>query len=198
MIEIREPRYKVGDKVYCKQYKSSATITGISDYSFTKDKYFHTVEWENGNYLDEISEDLLEPYIEKPKSVWYLKEGDTYYSIYGNGSVSSEKKWFDDEYENNYREIGNVFLTEEEAKYEIERRMIETEMLKLCGRRKFELGKANWYLEYRPMSEGIEAMWTTYEMRQGTIYYDSEEKAKKVVEIIGKDRIKKYIFGVEE
>lgn len=41
MIEIREPIYKAGDKVYCKQYKSSATITGISDYSFAKDKYFH-------------------------------------------------------------------------------------------------------------------------------------------------------------
>ena len=197
-MEIREPRYKVGDKVYCKQYKSSATITGISDYSFNKDKFFYNVEWQCDDYLDEIHEDLLEPYIEKPKSVWDLKEGDTYYSIYGNGNVSSEKKWFDDDYENNYREIGNVFLTEEEAKYEIGRRMIETEMLKLGGRRKFELGKANWYLEYRPMSEGIEAMLTTYEMRQGTIYYDSEEKAKKVVEIIGKDIIKKYLFGVEE
>ena len=126
-----------------------------------------------------------------------MKEGDTYYSIYGNGNVSSEKKWFDDEYENNYREIGNVFLTEEEAKYEIERRMIETEMLKLGGRRKAEQGKANWFLEYRPMSGGIEILWSSYEMRQGTIYFESEEKAKKVVEIIGKDIIKKYIFGVD-
>ncbi len=197
-MQIREPKFKFGDKVYCKQYKSSAIITGVSDYSFNTDKYFYNVEWEHDDYLDEIHEDLLEPYIEKPKSVWDLKEGDTYYSIYGNGNVSSEKKWFDDEYENNYREIGNVFLTREEAEFEVERRKIETEMIKLGGRRKFELGKANWYLEYRPMSEGIEAMWTTYEMRQGTIYYDSEEKAKKVVEIIGKGIIKKYIFGVEE
>jgi hypothetical protein len=197
-MQIREPKFKFGDKVYCKQYKSSAIITGVSDYSFNTDKYFYNVEWEHDDYLDEIHEDLLEPYIEKPKSVWDLKEGDTYYSIYGNGNVSSEKKWFDDEYENNYREIGNVFLTREEAEFEVERRKIETEMIKLGGRRKFELGKANWYLEYRPMSEGIEAMWTTYEMRQGTIYYDSEEKAKKVVEIIGKGIIKKYLFGVEE
>ena len=197
-MEIREPRYKVGDKVYCKQYESSATITGISDYSFNKDKYFYNVEWECDGYLDKIHEDLLEPYIEKPKSVWNLKEGDTYYSIYGNGNVSSEKKWFDDEYENNYREIGNVFLTEEEAKYDIERRKIEMEMLKLGGRRKAEQGKANWYLEYRPMSGGIEALWSSYEMDQGVIYFESEEKAKKAVETIGKERIKKYIFGVDE
>ena len=42
-MEIREPRYKIGDKVYCKQYESSAIITGVSDYSFNKDKYFYNV-----------------------------------------------------------------------------------------------------------------------------------------------------------
>lgn len=197
-MEIREPRYKVGDKVYCKQYKSSATITGIADYSFNKDKYFYNVEWECDDYLDEIHEDLLEPYIEKPNSVWNLKEGDTYYSIYGNGNVSSEKKWFDDDYENNYREIGNTFLTREEAEFEVERRKIETEMLRLGGKRKAEQGKVNWFLEYRPVSGRIETLWSSYEMDQGVIYFESEEKAKKAVETIGKDRIKKYIFGVEE
>ena len=197
-MEIREPRYKVGDKVYCKQYESSAIITGVSDYSFNKDKYFYNVEWEQDDYLDEIHEDLLEPYVEKPKSVWDLKEEDTYYSIYGNGNVSSEKKWFDDDYENNYREIGNVFLTREEAEFEVERRRIETKMIRLGGRRKTEQGKANWFFEYRPSSGGIEILWSSYEMDQGVIYFDSEEKAKEAVEIIGKDRIKKYIFGVEE
>lgn len=78
-MEIREPRYKVGDKVYCKQYESSAIITGVSDYSFNKDKYFYNIEWEHDDYLDEIQEDLLEPYIEKPKSVWDLKSGDKCY-----------------------------------------------------------------------------------------------------------------------
>lgn len=197
MIEIKEPRYKVGDKVYSKQFKSSAIITGVADYSFNKGKYFYNVEWECDGYLDEIHEDLLEPYIEKPKTVWDLKEGETYYSIYGNGNVSSEKKWFDDDYENNYREIGNTFLTREEAEFEVERRRIETKMIRLGGKRKTEQGKANWFLEYRPAYSGIEVLWSLYEMDQGVIYFESEEKAKKAVETIGKDRIKKYIFGVE-
>lgn len=195
-MEIREPRYKVGDKVYCKQYKSSATITGISDYSFDKDKFFYNVEWQCDDYLDEIHEDLLEPYIEKPKSVWDLKEGDTYYSIYGNGNVSSEKKWFDDDYENNYREIGNVFLTREEAEFEVERRRIETKMLRLGGRRKFNRGKDNYFIMYTR----IEAFgYVNYQSmhEQGVIYFDSELDAINAVKTIGKDRIKKYIFGVE-
>ena len=196
-MEIREPRYKVGDKVYCKQYKSSATITGVAYYSFNKDKYFYNVEWEHDGYLDEIHEDLLEPYIENPKSVWDLKEGDTYYSIYGNGNVSSEKKWFDDEYENNYREIGNVFLTREEAEFEVERRRIETKMLRLGGRRKFNRGKDNYFIMYTR----IEAFgYVNYQSmhEQGVIYFDSELDAINAVKTIGKDRIKKYIFGVEE
>ena len=197
-MQIREPRYKFGDKVYCKQYKSGAIITGVSDYSFNNDKYFYNVEWECDDYLDEIHEDLLEPYIEKPKSVWDLKEGDTYYSIYGNGNVSSEKKWFDDDYENNYREIGNVFLTREEAEFEVERRRIETKMIRLGGKRKPEQGKANWFFEYRPSSGGIEILWSSYETDQGVIYFDSEEKAKKALETIGEERFKKYIFGVDE
>ena len=196
-MEIREPRYKVGDKVYCKQYESSAIITGVSDYSFTKDKYFYNVEWEQDDYLGEIHEDLLEPYIEKPNSVWNLKEGDTYYSIYGNGNVSSEKKWFDDEYENNCREIGNVFLTKEEAEFEVERRRIETKMLRLGGRRKFNRGKDNYFIMYTR----IEAFgYVNYQSmhEQGVIYFDSELDAINAVKTIGKDRIKKYIFGVEE
>lgn len=197
MIGIREPKYKFGDKVYCKQYKSSAIITGVSDYSFNNDKYFYNVEWECDDYLDEIHEDLLEPYIEKPKSVWDLKEEDTYYSIYGNGIVSTEKKWFDDDYENNYREIGNVFLTREEAEFEVERRKIETEMLRLGGRRKFNRGKDNYFIMYTRI-EGLDYVNYHSMHEQGVIYFDSEEKAKEAVEIIGKGIIKKYIFGVEE
>ena len=196
-MEIKEPKFKPGEKVVDSINDEQLIVSQVAYYRFYDDNYVYILKRNGGENFGYEEESHLTPYIEKPKSVWDLKDGDTYYSIYGNGNVSSEKKWFDDEYENNYREIGNVFLTNEEAKFDIERRMIETEMLKLGGRRKFELGKANWYLEYRPMSEGIEAMWTTYEMRQGTIYYDSEEKAKNVVEIIGKDIIKKYIFGVD-
>lgn len=195
-MEIREPKFKAGDKVYCKQYESSATITGVSDYSFNKDKYYYNVEWEHDDYLDEIHEDLLEPYIEKPKSVWDLKEGDRYYVISERYGEVLETTW---KYniDSNSREIGNAFLTREEAEFEVERRRIETKMIRLGGKRKTEQGKANWFLEYRPASSGIEALWSSYEMDQGVIYFDSEEKAEEAVEIIGKDRIKKYIFGVE-
>lgn len=141
---------------------------------------------------------MLRPCQETPKTVWELQDGDTYYVVDYNDMNAFKIVFYNDEIDLNHRKLGNCFLTKEEAESELERVKIEAEMIRLGGRRKFELGKVNWYLKYRPISGGIEAMWTRYEIRQGTIYYDSEEKAKKVVEIIGKDIIKKYIFGVEE
>ena len=198
-MEIRKPKFELGQKVVDKN-GNVETVIGFNGYHFDDDEYWYDVSYDEGTHIKK--ESFLKPYIEKSepekKTVWDLKDVDTYYLIFGDGNVSSERKWFDDDYENNCREIGNVFLTNEEAEFEREFRRIENEMVRLGGRRKFELEKANWYLEYRPMSGGIEAIWTTYEMIQGVIYFDSEEKAEEAVEIIGKDRIKKYIFRVEE
>lgn len=195
-MEIREPRYKVGDKVYCKQYESSATITGVSDYSFNKDKYFYNVEWECDDYLDEIHEDLLEPYIEKPNSVWNLKKGDKYYCLPEYCKIS-EFIWDDTPFEKRYRELGNAFLTKEEAEFELERRKIETEMLKLGGRRNIKICYDNYYIMYDHKTRNLAYFNRNWMHSQGSIFFDTYVDVDKAVKAIGEDRIKKYIFGVE-
>ena len=197
-MEIREPKFKVGDKVYCKHYESSATITGVSDYSFNKDKFFYNVEWEYDDYWDEISEDLLEPYIEKPKSVWDLQNGDTYYVFDYDVMNVRSVKFLDDTDDINYRELGNCFLTKEEAESELERVKIEAEMLRLGGRRKFKEGENNWYIFYDFYTGHVDYDYDVYDnCGQGTIYFDSTKEVQNVIERVGKKRIKKYIFGVE-
>ncbi|WP_317313218.1 hypothetical protein [Absicoccus porci] len=193
MIEIREPKFKAGERVIDKNGDVS-TVINVNHYYFDKDEYWYNIEKDETIRLK--PESKLEPYIEKPKSVWDLKEGDTYYSIYGDGNVSSEKKWFDDDYENNYRKIGNVFLTKEEAEFECERRKIETEMIRLGGRRKFNRGKDNYFIMYTRI-EGLDYVNYQSMHEQGVIYFDSELDAINAVKTIGKDRIKKYIFRVE-
>ena len=194
-MEIREPRYKVGDKVYCKQYKSSATITGISDYSFNKDKYFYNVEWQCDDYLDEIHEDLLEPYIEKPKSVWDLQNGDTYYVVDYNDMNAFKIVFYNNEIDLNHMKLGNCFLTKEEAESELERVKIEAEMVRLGGRRNFKLDGDNYGIFY---CEGVSVVLFHHSMYQGIIYFDTRKEAEEAIKTIGEDRIKKYIFGVEE
>lgn len=196
-MEIREPRYKVGDKMNFTNHPGIFEVVEMINFNFCINDYFYKVKHMDFGEIFITNEAKLEPYVEKPKTVWDLKEGDTYYSIYGNGNVSSEKKWFDDDYENNYREIGNVFLTREEAEFEVERRRIETKMLRLGGRRKFNRGKDNYFIMYTR----IEAFgYVNYQSmhEQGVIYFDSELDAINAVKTIGEDRIKKYIFGVEE
>ena len=200
-MEIKEPKFKVGDKVTTPQEgkKAVGTIEGIKFYDFSKGTYIYIVRLEKDGFTDKqyVDELVLDIYVEKPKSVWELKDGDECFFITDAGNVFSVT-WDNWNVQIEKRKLGNVFLTKDEAEFERERRKIETEMLRLGGKRKAEQGKANWFLEYRPASAGIEALWSSYEMDQGVIYFESEEKAKKVVETIGEDRIKKYIFGVEE
>ena len=198
MIEIKEPKFKPGEKVVDSINDEQLIVSQVAYYRFYDDNYVYILKRNGGEKFGYEEEAHLTPYIEKPKSVWDLKEGDTYYSIYGNGNVSSEKKWFDDDYENNYREIGNVFLTKEEAEFEVERRKVETEMLRLGGRRKIKKDDNNYFLLYNHDGKVMIREYYYNVQSQGTIYFDSSEQLHKVVNEIGLDRIKKYIFGVEQ
>lgn len=192
MIELREPKYKVGDKVIDKK-GHVGNVMKVDSYHFDEDEYWYNVRSDEGIPAF-YTEPYLDPYVEKPKTIWDLKEGDTYYSIYGNGNVSSEEKWFDDDYENHYREIGNVFLTREEAEFEVERRKVETEMLRLGGRRTFKKGEDNHGIDY---CEGLGITLYHYQFVQGLIYFDTRKEAENAIKKIGEYRIEKYIFGVE-
>ena len=197
MIEIREPRYKVGDKVYCEEFKCNAIITGISDYSFANDEYYYNLRYDDGDN-EEMIESMLRPYQEPHKTVWDLKNDDTYYLIDTDGDVMNAT-WndIDIDIDSKFRKIGNVFLTKEEAEDEIERRKVETEMLRLGGRREFKNGESNYYIVcdfdsshfdiciFNNKSDGFAPM---------TIYFDSAKECKNAIKTIGEDRIKRCIF----
>ncbi|MGN8807776.1 hypothetical protein ACTNED_00690 [Absicoccus porci] len=197
-MEIKDPMYKPDDYVVNRQ-GDKGQVVRVRDYNFDDNEYTYIVKLDEEFIGEEPFiiefEYNLEPCQEPPKTVWDLEEGDTYYSIYGNGNVSSEEKWFDNDYENNYREIGNVFITREEAEFEAERRKIETEMLRLGGRRNFKFDGDNYGIFY---CEGINVVLFHLAMYQGIIYFDTRKEAEDAIEHIGKDRIKKYIFGVNE
>ena len=192
-MEIRKPKFELGQKVVDKN-GDVETVLGFNSYHFENNEYWYDVSYDEGTHIKK--ESFLEPYVEKPKSVWDLKSGDKCYFVTVVGH-SFPGTWNNLNAQIENRKLGNVFLTKQDAEYELERRRIENDMLRLGGRRKAKKGKTNWFLEYRPASGGIEILWSSYEMDQGVIYFDSEEKAEEAVEIIGEDRIKKYIFGVE-
>lgn len=194
-MEIREPRFQKGQKV---MYEGNLYIVvEISSYSFSYNEYLYRIEDDVEQCVK--SEEDLEPYVEKPKTVWDLQNGDEYYYIdmcgdfdittFGVGSCLVDKKMI---------EIGNAFLTKEEAEFEVERRKIETEMIRLGGRRNFKKGERNWYIRYNFYTDFVDVDYNMYDSYgRGNIYFDSEEKAKEIIKTISKDKIRKYIFGAD-
>lgn len=199
-MNIREPKFKAGDKVINLEDGHAYTVESINDYKFMQDEYWYNLYeyWYNlSGHLCVFPESALELYIEKPKNVWCLKKGDTYYTVDIDGSVIKER-WRDEDYEKSYRNSGNVFLTEEEANFDVERRNIEAKMIKLGGRRKFKKGEYEWRLCYSPYNDSLLVDRSMYYNYGQIIYFSSEKEARAVIEIIGRDRLKKYFIGVEE
>ena len=152
-----------------------------------------------GEYLvdeDKLKELLVKP---KPKTVWDLEKGDTYYFINPNGGVYS-CRWVADEQDLSRRERGNVFLTEKEAEFELERRKCEAIMLKY-GRRTFKYEQNNYLIRFDNtdnINKKVDVeVWQICQF-QGSIYFDTEELAQTAMNEIGKERLKKYVFQVEE
>ena len=149
-----------------------------------------------GEYLvdeDKLKELLVKP---KPKTVRDLEKGDTYYFIETNGGVYS-CRWLADVNDLCRREFGNVFLTEEEAEFELERRKCEAIMLKY-GRRTFKPRDINYIIQFDNDDKQVFVDFWRLNQFQGSICFDTEELAQKAIDEIGEERLKKYVFRVEE
>lgn len=91
--------------------------------------------------------------------------------------------------------IGNVFKTEAEAEFAAEKLKVEAELRKFS--RKFIWGGENWILSMGT-NKDIFLVYEDDEMNQGAVYFEDEYKAVEAIETVGKERIKKYLFGVED
>ena len=142
---------------------------------------------------DKLKELLVKP---KPKTVWDLEKEDIYYFINPNGGVYS-CRWVADEQDLSRREIGNAFLTYDEAKFDLERRKCEAIMLKY-GRRTFKYGDNNYSIRLNNANKQIKFENWRVIQHQECISFDSEELAQKAINEIGEERLKKYVFRVEK
>ena len=146
---------------------------------------------------DKLKEILIEP---KPKTIWNLKENDNYYLIGDDDADIYESTWDEDEIDYKRLEIGNIFLTKEEAEFERERLKVETELLRYGGTRDMmSLGNytKKWYMIYHHDSDLLEVGGCYNINHQGGIYFKSEEDSLNAINKIGKNRIKKYLFYVK-
>lgn len=154
------------------------------------------IESKYGDYLvdeDRLKELLVKP---KPKTFWDLKDGDGYWYINTINNIYYDI-WNGNAWDLIVRESGNVFLTKEEAEFELERRKCEAIMLKY-GRRTFEYEQNNFSIKYDHRNDCIYIESRIEIQYQGNTYYDTKELAKRAIDEIGEERLKKYIFRVKE
>lgn len=144
----------------------------------------------------------IEKIPQKPKSVWDLKEGDKYYYIdmcgnvdrttFGNGTYWADKKII---------EVGNAFLTREEAEFEVERRKCEAILVKYGTRNLMSLGDnytKKYYIQYDYNVNKIMIFKHYSSGMQGVINFKTQELAQKAIDEVTEERLKKYVFNVKE
>lgn len=139
------------------------------------------------------SEELLSKLEEQiKKEQEFPKDGDTYWMVDDSGDLFDTVyvSYQSDEYR---KKIGNIYKTEAEARFALEKTKVEGELRKLS--RPFILGEENWYLDM-VRSKDITIAYDHYNIHQGTVYFESKDKVKDVIESVGEERIKKYIFGI--
>ena len=124
----------------------------------------------------------------------FPQDGDGYWYIDDYGYILNEK-WDGLDFEEFRIEIGNVFKTKEQAEFAVEKLKVEAELRKFS--RKFIWGGENWILSMGT-NKDIFLVYEDDEMNQGAVYFEDEYKALEAIEAVGKERIKKYLFGVEE
>ena len=143
------------------------------------------------------NEIMIEGRKPQKKSVWDLKDGDPYYWIEGLGYIKGHYFWRNESADPMAREVGNIFLNEEEAEKDVERRKVETLLLKHGGRRWFKEDTPNYFIRVHENGGWLTSDWTNHSPIQGTIYFDTEKQAWKSIEQIGEERIRKALFEVK-
>lgn len=130
---------------------------------------------------------------QKPKTIWDLETKDSkeYYRIEASGFV--EESCFNATYDKYVREVGNAFITREEAEFEVERRKIEAIMRKYSS--PFSPTKSNWYITYDPIVEEV-IVRVTNEVILGIPYF-KQGMAEKVIDKIGTEILTHYWFEID-
>ena len=160
--------------------------------------------------LPEAEQDLIKALFDKccerakPKEktnsgskVWKPKYGERYHYIDGSGSIYSAI-WFNSIVDNGRWVLGNVFKTQEEAVFARKKRKVEVE-LERYAKEHNGTEFANRCYCIRCEEDGKRLLcdtWATTKI-QGTVRFTSRDVLVDAIEAVGKDRILKYIFGVE-
>lgn len=142
-------------------------------------------------------EGFIEEIPKQPKTVWDLKYGDEYYAIASDGFITTEIYRYDNSYEHNSRvDIGNAFITKEEAEKELARRKAKVILERDTKGFKPDWEKYNYGVEVYWDHCGKKLVYNWVELNDGTIRFKTDEDAQASIKAHEKEW--KIYLGVEE
>ncbi len=100
--------------------------------------------------------------------------------------------------------LGNYFKTKEEAEFAREKQLVYQKLKDYALEHNTEeidwdkYNQSKWYIIYDIKRKEMRYYWTVSLLSINQVYFTSEKIARDAVEEIGEDKIKKYLFGVNE
>ena len=142
--------------------------------------------------------------VEEKKKYWTPKEKEKYFYIEDCMGVSDDRN-VQAPIDYCRFNIGNFFKTKIEAEHILEKLKVIHELQKFAYEN--NEGEIDWknfnqckyYLVYDTKDEDLYVDYTAYSKKEPfNIYFTSSKIAKRAIEAVGEDRIKKYYFNVED
>lgn len=159
---------------------------GIKNLTEAEEKEFYRlVEKMNGKEPDK-KQDAKVKKPQPSEGYFCISEGTVGKSMWTNDYLD-EARW----------ELGNVFFTEEEAEFAREKRKVEVELERYAKEHNDPTLEDSYFILYDEYNEELDYdVWADYRP-QGAVVFASKQLVFDAIESIGRDRILKYIFGVE-
>lgn len=121
--------------------------------------------------------------------------GDDYWYVDSDTDVMDTAS-YDGEYNRGRLSIGNVFKTKEQADFAVEKLKVEAELRKHSD--VWNLEKKQYTFSFNWEDGRFNVEYPDYKQYANGYYFDNIIALQDAIETVGKDRIKKYIFGVED
>jgi len=142
-------------------------------------------------------------YIIKNETQW-PSDGDRYYYISAEGDVLFSN-WYISKngafshIDSERQDIGNVFKTQEEAKFECEKLKVLNKLKSLSDDdQEWNGDNRHYFIVYDFEANDFYLRSNCSIKMPHEYWFKSKESAENAIKIIGEDKLKKYVFGVEE
>ena len=144
------------------------------------------------NRIEELEKELLEL---KELVKEFPQDEDKYWYVGMRGNVFSSE-WEGLPSEEHMLEVGNIFKTKDEAYFAVEKLKVDAELRKLSDSWDLESTQYTFSFDWENGEFNLE--YPDYNQYPNSYYFYSADDVQQAIETVGEERIKKYLFGVEE